>query len=107
MVGAVKPRGASLLCSADSLLGTEASAVAQLSGIVPLGLAAANQGRHPGAQSRRAGGWRAARLHVGEVRQLAGAVAELLGRHPDLVEQRELQVGQRRVISDSEMPAAL
>ena len=29
--------------------------------------------------------------------ELAGAVAQLVGRHAELVQQRQLQVGQRRV----------
>src|SRR5438046_6561766 len=50
-----------------------------------------------------------ARLHSqpGELLELSGAVAQLLRRHAEEVEHRELQVRQRRVLWIDEMASAL
>src|SRR6516162_3996400 len=49
------------------------------------------------------------RLHAqpGQLLELPGAVAQLLRRHAEQVEHRQLQVGQRRVFRIHEMAAAL
>ena len=58
---------------------------------------------------RRESDTRSIALHgqLGELLELPGAVAQLLRRHAQEVQHRELQVGQRRVFRIDEMAAAL
>src|SRR2546425_3594301 len=57
--------------------------------------------------SRTAPSRRLRRRQTGEFLELSGAVAQLLGWDPQVAEQRQLQVGQRRVVGIDEVAAAL
>src|SRR4051812_24655153 len=46
-------------------------------------------------------------IDVRNMLHLTGAVADLLHRHPQLVEQRQLQIGERRVFGTADVTTAL
>ena len=47
------------------------------------------------------------RLDLGQQRQFAGAVSELIDRHTKTIEQRQVQIGQRRAFRELDVASAL